>query len=126
MGFKNARKATSYAAEAAAEKLAVDARRLGFGQVNAACVCYYWFADSRAGFAHEYLLISVGATACERSRPREAVGHQDPAWCWIDHHQHPGVYTAAAQWLPAEEEAPHLSDLLGDHVSLLVGQLRFW
>ncbi len=35
MGFKNARKATSYAAEAAAEKLAVDARRMGFGQVHA-------------------------------------------------------------------------------------------
>lgn len=33
MGFKNARKATSYAAEAAAEKLANDARRLGFAQV---------------------------------------------------------------------------------------------
>lgn len=36
MGFKNARKATSYAAEAAAEKLATDARRLGFGQVQKA------------------------------------------------------------------------------------------
>ena len=38
MGFKNARKATSYAAEAAAEKLAVDARRMGFGQVHRAPV----------------------------------------------------------------------------------------
>ena len=38
MGFKNARKATSYAAEAAAEKLAVDARRMGFGQVHAVLV----------------------------------------------------------------------------------------
>ena len=34
MGFKNARKATSYAAEAAAEKLAGEARKLGIGQVQ--------------------------------------------------------------------------------------------
>lgn len=34
MGFKNARKCTSYAAEAAAEKLAGDARKLGIGQVR--------------------------------------------------------------------------------------------
>mmetsp|Transcript_3668 Transcript_3668/g.10614 ORF Transcript_3668/g.10614 Transcript_3668/m.10614 type:complete len:243 (-) Transcript_3668:873-1601(-) len=34
MGFKNARKATTYAAEAAAEKLAKDALRLGFDRVK--------------------------------------------------------------------------------------------
>ena len=34
LGFKNARKATSYAAEVAAEKLAADAKRLGFEQVQ--------------------------------------------------------------------------------------------
>lgn len=40
MGFKNARKATSYAAEAAAEKLANDARRLGFAQVPTHALLY--------------------------------------------------------------------------------------
>lgn len=34
MGFKNARKSTPYAAEAAAEKLGADALRLGFDKVH--------------------------------------------------------------------------------------------
>jgi ribosomal protein S11 len=34
MGFKNARKSTTYAAEAAAEKLGADALRLGFNTVR--------------------------------------------------------------------------------------------
>ena len=113
MGFKNARKSTPYAAEAAAEKLGADALRLGFDKVQRPparpsqeiAVLSHSNAEMlygvRSGRTELYgKRCRAGEPANQGPRARQAGCGENVGVHGRYCNKYPGMHADSSQWLP--------------------------